>query len=577
MIASLSSMRSRLIITAAAILGILAAGGGIPAAQPNSGTAFRSAWPAGVERIWAGPEYWTNRLQDWRVRDGRLECLPASADRNVHLLTRRVGVGVGSLILSVRTAVAAVSEGGRNRNWVGFRVGAKGDFPDPRNALFYGRGLDAGLSTDGDLFIGDYEQLQRDAVRRALREALRAGVELRFEARPVGDKVTLIISAADAVSKTLISSVEQSDVDPTELAGSLALVSHLPELAKPEAGPSSWFQDWTVDGARVKTDEKSAFGPILFAQYTLSRGIMKMTAQLPPVGATDGRAVKLQTRKTDGTWMDVADAPIDPDARTAGFRVPGWDSGRDVPYRLVYELASGDGARKSYSYEGTIRREPTDKRKLVLAALCCQNDIGFPHTEVLEHVKSFDPDLLFFSGDQIYERVAGYGIQYSPVESAILDYLRKWYLFGWAFGDLLRDRPTITIPDDHDVYHGNLWGMAGKATTAPGFGMEAQDSGGYKMPARWVKMVERTQTSHLPDPADPAPVEQGIGVYFCDVRYAGLSLAVVEDRKFKSGPKALLPEAEVRNGWAKNPEWKADKASDVKGAELLGARGSSSS
>jgi alkaline phosphatase D len=168
--------------------------------------------------------------------------------------------------------------------------------------------------------------------------------------------------------------------------------------------------------------------------------------------------------------------------------------------------------------------------------------------------------------------VAGYGIQYSPVEPAILEYLRKWYLFGWAFGDILRDRPTITIPDDHDVFHGNLWGMSGKATTAPGFGMEAQDSGGYKMPARWVNMVQRTQTSHLPDPADPAPVEQGIGVYFCDLRYAGLSLAVIEDRKFKSAPKAFLPEAEIRNGWAKNPEWKADKSSDVKGAELLGAR-----
>lgn len=563
--------RSLIRIAAAALLATLVSGGASPAFQPAGGAAFRSSWPAGVERIWAGPEYWTNRLQDWRIRDGRLECLPSSADRNVHLLTRLVGAGAGSLVLSVRAAVAATSEGGRNRNWVGFRVGARGDFPDPRNALFYGKGLDAGLSTDGDLFIGDYELLQRDTVRRALREALRAGVELRFEARPAGDKVTLAISAVDPVSKAAFASVEQTDVDPAVLTGSLALVSHLPELAKPEAGPSAWFADWTVEGARVEAREKGAFGPVLFAQHTLSRGVMKMTAQLPPVGAADGQSVKLQTRKADGAWLDVAEAPIDADSRTTTFRVPGWDSGRDVPYRLVYEMAADGGARKPYSYEGTVRREPVDKPSFVLAAFTGNNDTGYPHTEIVDAVRFHNPDMLFFSGDQIYERVAGYGVQYGPPEEATLDYLRKWYAFGWAYRDLLRDRPAVTIPDDHDVYHGNIWGAGGKAAS-PGTGMEAQDSGGYKMPARWVKMVERTQTSHLPDPADPAPVEQGIGVYFCDLRYAGLSFAVLEDRKFKSAPKALLPEADVRNGWARNPEWKADKSSDAKGAELLGER-----
>ena len=30
-------------------------------------------------------------------------------------------------------------------------------------------------------------------------------------------------------------------------------------------------------------------------------------------------------------------------------------------------------------------------------------------------------------------------------------------------------------------------------------------------------MVERTQTAHLPDPVDPTPVDQGIGVYFTEL------------------------------------------------------------
>jgi alkaline phosphatase D len=564
-----------------AAIGIMAAAGGTAAARSSAAAlppaghgdaaAFRSAWPTGVERIWPGPEYWTNRLQDWQIRGGRLECLLPAADRNVHLLTRTIAPGSGTLLSSVRTGVVIPFEGARGRNWVGFRIGAKGDFPDPRNAVIYGKGLEAGLSTEGDLFIGDFELLQRGGVQRSLRDSLKAGVELRFEARPAGAKAALTLTATDPASRAVLASVEQDEVDPAFLEGNIALVSHLPELGRPEDGPVSWFDDWTVEGSRVQSGDGNAFGPILFAQYTVSRGILNLTAQLPPVGASDGRTVNLLARKADGTWMSVADAPIDPDARTAGFRVPGWDTSRDVSYRLVYELASGAGTRTPYAYEGTVRREPLAKRRITLAALCCQNDIGFPHSEIAAHVGSFDPDLLFFAGDQIYERVAGYGTQVEPVEDAILDYLRKWYLFGWAFGGILRDHPAITIPDDHDVYHGNLWGEGGKAAS-PGPSMDAQDSGGYKMPARWVNMVQRTQTSHLPEAADPAPAGQGIGVYFCEVRYAGLSLAVVEDRKFKSAPKALLPGAEIRNGWAQNPDWQAAKESDVKGAELLGER-----
>ena len=40
-------------------------------------------------------------------------------------------------------------------------------------------------------------------------------------------------------------------------------------------------------------------------------------------------------------------------------------------------------------------------------------------------------------------------------------------LFGRQFGEIIKDRPTITIPDDHDVYHGNLWGAGGRQAKFP--------------------------------------------------------------------------------------------------------------
>jgi hypothetical protein len=83
-------------------------------------------------------------------------------------------------------------------------------------------------------------------------------------------------------------------------------------------------------------------------------------------------------------------------------------------------------------------------------------------------------------------------------------------------------------------------------------------------------MVQRTHTSHLPQRNGASPSDYGIETYFTDLSYGGVSFAVIEDRKFKSPPKLLLPEADVWNGWAQNPDFDAKRQADVPGASLLG-------
>jgi hypothetical protein len=69
--------------------------------RPSEPNRFESGWRGQPDRDWAGPEFWANRLQDWRVRDGRLECVGELPMRTVHLLTRRLGDGQGDFELSV--------------------------------------------------------------------------------------------------------------------------------------------------------------------------------------------------------------------------------------------------------------------------------------------------------------------------------------------------------------------------------------------------------------------------------------------------------------------------------------------
>jgi hypothetical protein len=91
------------------------------------------------------------------------------------------------------------------------------------------------------------------------------------------------------------------------------------------------------------------------------------------------------------------------------------------------------------------------------------------------------------------------------------------------------------------------------------------------MPVDYVKSVERAQTSHLPDPFDPTPVQRGIGVYYTDFTWGRISFAVIEDRKFKSGPAGIIPKQGPRPDHINDPNYDPSSV-DVPEAVLLGER-----
>ncbi len=529
---------------------------------------FTSQWPESIERNWLGTDYWSNPLQDWKLKDGRIECQVIGQNRNVHLLTQKLSTSNEAFEMSVEAGFLHKSENAAD--WIGFEVGAKGEFGDYRDDAVFGRGIPVGITANGVAFIGKGAEAQRS-----------------LETPESLDQFTLKVNGIqkDADYSLTLSVLDQNGKEVTtiaktikreELTGDLVLVSHFKADENAVRGriyePSSWFKNWTVKGSRVEEHPEYVFGPILFSQYTLSKGILKLTAQMAPIGHQDDQSVILE-KKENGKWMKVEEAPIDPMARTARFKVENWNDKEDINYRLSYQYIGKAGKKMTDTFEGIIKKDPVDKEKIVVAGFTGNSDLGFPNQDIVHHTIVHQPDLLFFSGDQIYEPVGGFGIVTEPEDLATLDYLRKWYMYGWAYKDMLKNIPSIAIPDDHDVYHGNIWGEGGKATIKEGNAKDRQDSGGYKMGPNWVNMVQRTQTSHFPDPYDATPVKQGIGVYYTDLNIGGISFAVIEDRKFKSSPTNLLPiEAKATNGWAENKSFDVRNKSDIPGAILLGER-----
>jgi phosphodiesterase/alkaline phosphatase D-like protein len=293
---------------------------------------------------------------------------------------------------------------------------------------------------------------------------------------------------------------------------------------------------------------------ICFALYTVSNNTLKMTAQLYPLDDGIDRVVKLQIRNSEA-WETVAATLVseasygwpqeDRKQWTAHFRLESWDSSRSVAYRLV---AAGGKAK----YEGTIRKDPVDKEEIVVAAFTGNGNYDRRlKPDIIRNIKAQDPDLLFFSGDQSYDHEK---------------HQQAWLLFGQQFGDIIKDRPTICIPDDHDIGQGNVWGESGiKAATMAG------NDGGYYFSPQYVNSVQDAQTWHLPDPWDPEPVQRSIKVYYTSLKVGKVDFAIIEDRKFKTGPKGLIPPMGPRPDHITDPDY--DPAIvDLPEGKILGER-----
>ncbi|MEW4490401.1 alkaline phosphatase D family protein [Thalassoglobus sp. JC818] len=523
------------------------------------------SWGTTHNRVWLGSQFWANPMEDWRIVDGAAECQSLGNDRNIHLITHQLTDPQQPFAMSVDLAQVEVNDQDAG---AGFRVGTRSDINEYRSNVFANNGIDAGL-VNGELVLGKSKQPLKNPLDVK-------GFRLHLASTPMGKQCKLTLTA-QSLSGDVIDSVTTT-VPSDQLLGNISLVNNYqPQRRRnnqqANGGKSRYrFSNWIVDGEAFTVAEDRKFGPILWSMYSLSDSrsdegfVMKISALTGPLGEEDNQDVELYIQQ-NGEWKDLGTAALDQDAWVATFRVPNWDEKTPTPYKLVYRERHTDGTETESEWTGTIQKNPTG-RPLRFGALTCQNDYAFPYEPVVNNLLKLDPDLIYFSGDQIYESHGGYGIIRDPAGPAILNYLRKYYQFGWSFREAMRDRPTLCIPDDHDVFQGNIWGEGGAAMT--GLDQGASSKGGYREPARMVNVVHTTCVAHHPDFADPTPVKQDISVYYGDMVYGDVSFAIVADRQWKSGPERV-DTGSGRADHVQDPDFDTSKL-DKPGLVLLGER-----
>ena len=292
---------------------------------------------------------------------------------------------------------------------------------------------------------------------------------------------------------------------------------------------------------------------ILWTQYCQHLGKMKLLVHLdcdPAESITEAKQVKLWLRESPSEpWHMAGSRSIDTLTATSLFVIEGWPRHQKIDFKVTCEESK---------WTGIFRAEPKAESVLKLAALSCHKDIGWPWKEAVDELIAHDPDLVFFSGDQIYENDYGSrmfrAVTEAEVPKGMKNYLEKWRKFGEAFRELMRNRPTIMITDDHDVFANDLWGKGG-------FRMQGdRTTGGYPTHPAWVNAAEFTQTGNLPDPANPGPHGDGVLAYYTALEYGAVHFAILEDRKFKSPPSEVIKKLIAPPGF----KWPKPRKTDFK-------------
>lgn len=497
---------------------------------------------------WLGQRFWGNRLQDWLVRAGRMECVaePGSGvGRTIAVLTHEIQSG--NFDLSVRTGTVEAGAG-----LSGFVIGTGIPGEDARRrallgpAAGIGGGLIAYVDHNGAVGVRDHTseteqfawpQLSATPTGTATPRTLTEDLTLRLSCRATSDStVALTVSVHETSDGSLRHQARVESLPLHQVKGGIALISS----AREGSSARYWLTGFNSTGVTVIPDR--SLGPVMGTLFTHVGNILRMTVQVMPVDPRTLPRLTLQVKRGDA-WTPLGTSSIGP-GYTALFYVRGFTASGPVGYRII-----GAG---QVLYGGTIPAAP--RGRLRIASINClkashrpldsstpwqsrlpgsvaldlysRHNIYFPHNEIVASMTAQTPDLLVAHGDQIYETSPTAKDRSAAPE---LDYLYKFLLWHWAMRSLTRRLPTIVLTDDHDVYQGNLYGGGGVPTDTP-------EHGGYVNAASWVNLVQRMSSWHNPDRYDPTPIAQGITVGYAAFSYGGTSFAIVEDRKFKSGP-----------------------------------------
>ena len=347
------------------------------------------------DRVWIGKEYWSIPIEDWKLENHRVVSIGKKANMRLFLLQQEI-TGQGNLSIKFDLGLYHKAE---KPGHAGIEIGLYDQSDNSYKSMaYFGKGIKIGVDPEGYFYIGDIQQELPEGF-----ELSSMKLTINLTNQVAGSR---IIASLSDQRKKQVSLLKEYD---SPIEGGIAIFNDI-EKSDSNLSPNYWFDNLHLKGKLLRTNEENCFGPILWTMYTLSKGTLKLTAQMPPLGKNDPKTVYLEIRKEVNKWERIQSTTINELSYTASFKLENWDNTIDTHYRIAYPTsASGRNSELSH-YDGLIRKEPEGK-ELVMGGLTCQYHYGFPYSPLSYNLERHNPDVLYFSGDQLYEYNGGYGIE----------------------------------------------------------------------------------------------------------------------------------------------------------------------
>ncbi|HEX9972218.1 MAG TPA: hypothetical protein VGD14_09120, partial [bacterium] len=336
-------------------------------------------WDQIDHQRWAGSNLWANRLQDWQILNGSLECIVRTQDspmlmRTVHAITREVLPESGEefhLAVQVRGTVSHLHKG---QCMMGFLIGAGNGWSDYRaGAIVQGfTGLGGGLlcvidyaadqltfrDNSDEQNVDVYPILSNIGYIKAEQSISSSGGDILLELRVNKDQLnryTLMLTGWDVQSGSFLGAAILKNRFEKDIIGSFAILSHPGKTGFREPVAFADFRCW---GSMLIYHPERELGPIVGTLYSLNKAILKMTVQFMPV-AWHGKfldrfpqplvaELKYKT-KAALNWEKAQQARVTQPEYMAFFRVENWDASYDYDSEVNFK----DRIGKTHRYAGT--------------------------------------------------------------------------------------------------------------------------------------------------------------------------------------------------------------------------------
>lgn len=392
---------------------------------------YLSQWHQLPDMVWTGADFWANQLQDWEIKEGRLRCRHTAPKRNIQLLTHPLKNDGNFLQSSIQLKMN--SRNSKNEGVAGFYWGIMADSNDYRNICAHGNGIVAGVNQDGYLIFDDlisYNQIEPDMLSE--------GVDLKLFLNHGGNQVRAELSVWHRGQPMV--TLQHHDISPDHLAGHIGLVADFKN--KDSSRWSAEFAHWELRGDLLDHFPDRTYGPVYFAQHTVSDHQLHLTAQIAPLYPDIGR-VELYVKTPGSDWQKTEEASIHPQARTASFKIKDWDASQPAEYRLSLPVKRLDDEIIDLPYHGAIPADPSEKDHITIIGLsgCLRSDSFHRHLQDSSGLENADIAAFYVDRWEWDEKSEN---SFSE-EVKILNYLHHWTLFGWAQQEIFKQIPSVII------------------------------------------------------------------------------------------------------------------------------------